>query len=236
VIWAVRDPIVTYNKKTGSDEVADPGVADKRLLFDEREFHQALAVQRRDASTLSTVLREAWDDKDVVQSVTKHAPGRATAALISVVGHITIEELREMLDPMAMRNGFINRFVFVCARRGRLLPRGGGEVDVSGIVARTVEAITAARRVGRMQWSERSGLMWDAAYMSELSVERPGLLGAITARAEPQTARLAMLYALLDGAAQIRCRHLKAALALWNYCDASARVIFGNMTGARPPT
>jgi hypothetical protein len=82
-----------------------------------------------------------------------------------------------------------------------------------------------------MQWTERGGLMWDEAYTTKLSVDRPGLFGAITARAEPQTVRLAMLYALLDGSSLIRCRHLKAALALWDYCDASARFIFGDMTG-----
>ena len=73
--------------------------------------------------------------------------------------------------------------------------------------------------------------MWDEAYVTKLSVDRPGLFGAITARAEPQALRLAMLYALLDESPRIHCRHLKAALALWDYCDDSARFLFGDMTG-----
>jgi hypothetical protein len=39
--------------------------------------------------------------------------------------------------------------------------------------------------------------------------------------------RLALLYALLDGAFMIEPAHLRAALALWQYCDASAAYIFG---------
>jgi hypothetical protein len=57
------------------------------------------------------------------------------------------------------------------------------------------------------------------------------LLGAITARAEAQTIRLALLYALLDRSPEIACVHLEAALALWRYCDASAHYIFGDLVG-----
>jgi hypothetical protein len=43
--------------------------------------------------------------------------------------------------------------------------------------------------------------------------------------------RLAMLYALLDGASSIAAAHLQAALAVWEYCEASARCIFGSTLG-----
>ena len=71
---------------------------------------------------------------------------------------------------------------------------------------------------------------WIAVY-PELSAEHPGLLGSVTARAEPMTMRLALLYAAIDGASEIRSEHLNAALALWKYSFASARFIFGHATG-----
>src|SRR5262249_38698550 len=37
--------------------------------------------------------------------------------------------------------------------------------------------------------------------------------------------------ALFEEAPQIDAVHLRAALALWNYCEASARYIFGDFTG-----
>ena len=43
--------------------------------------------------------------------------------------------------------------------------------------------------------------------------------------------RLSALYALLDGSSWVQRPHLEAALALWEYCEASARFIFGGALG-----
>ena len=43
--------------------------------------------------------------------------------------------------------------------------------------------------------------------------------------------RLALIYALLDGAREIDRVHIQAALAVWKYCAASARFIFGDLLG-----
>jgi len=40
-----------------------------------------------------------------------------------------------------------------------------------------------------------------------------------------------MVYALLDSDWMIRRPHLQAAHAVWKYCEASARYIFGDMLG-----
>jgi hypothetical protein len=56
-------------------------------------------------------------------------------------------------------------------------------------------------------------------------------LGAVTARAEAQTIRLALIFALLDCAEQIDVNHLRAALAVWEFCEASAAHIFGDSLG-----
>jgi rubrerythrin len=42
---------------------------------------------------------------------------------------------------------------------------------------------------------------------------------------------LACIYALLDCSLNIKKAHLEAALALWQYCEDSARYIFGGATG-----
>jgi hypothetical protein len=62
----------------------------------------------------------------------------------------------------------------------------------------------------------------------QLSEGRPGLLGGLTARAEAQVVRLALIYALLDGRGEIGIHHLRAALALWEYADASTRYLWGD--------
>src|SRR5262249_10600799 len=72
--------------------------------------------------------------------------------------------------------------------------------------------------------------LWGQVY-PELSEGKPGLLGAITARAAPQVLRISGLYAVLDCSQQIRVEHLKAALACWRYAENSARWVFETGTG-----
>jgi hypothetical protein len=57
------------------------------------------------------------------------------------------------------------------------------------------------------------------------------MFGAVTSRAEAQVVRLSCLYALLDRSAIVDAEHLQAALALWRYCEDSARYIFGDQLG-----
>ena len=72
--------------------------------------------------------------------------------------------------------------------------------------------------------------LWHQEYQ-QLADERVGLLGAITSRAEAQTMRLALIYALLDRSESITVAHLQAALALWRYAEASAAYVFGTALG-----
>jgi len=53
----------------------------------------------------------------------------------------------------------------------------------------------------------------------------------VTSRAEAQCVRLALIYALLDGSSNIDLPHIKAALAVWEYAEASAAHIFGASLG-----
>jgi hypothetical protein len=43
--------------------------------------------------------------------------------------------------------------------------------------------------------------------------------------------RMALIYALLDQSSIIKGEHLRAALAVWEYCEASAEFIFGDRLG-----
>jgi hypothetical protein len=97
-----------------SNETTIPGVEDKRLMVVEPEFASVLSVSGREGSTLSEVLRNAWDSGDI-QTLTKNNPIRTTGAHISVIGHITETELKKKLGDNAIFNGFVNRFLVVCA-------------------------------------------------------------------------------------------------------------------------
>ena len=76
--------------------------------------------------------------------------------------------------------------------------------------------------------------LWHHAYR-QLAHPLPGVLGQITARAEAHTIRLALLYALTDGAKQIGPKHLTAALALHDYAARSAAWALNERPASRSP-
>lgn len=237
VIWAVRDPIVGREKQgKGADaqhvEIeVDAGVSDKRLLVVESEFANVLRVMGREGNTLSRVIRDGWD-KGNLAVMTKTSPAVATGAHLSIIGHITGDELRRYLDRTEAANGFANRFLYLCVRRARLLPHGG-DLDESALrplAQRLAVAIDTARQIERVRMDGATRAAWERVY-PELSEGRPGLVGNITARGEAQVIRLATLFALIDGADTMNLHHLKAALALWTYAEDSASYIFGDSRG-----
>jgi hypothetical protein len=231
LIYEVRDPVQGWDKKKKQFETIDPGVTDKRLLVIEPEFAAVLAVAERQGNTLSQLLRRAWDG-DKLTTMTKNSPLCATGAHISIIGHITIDELRARLTRTDIANGFANRYLFPLARRSKELPFGGKLTDseILFLGERVTSVMDTAKAIERMGMTDNASAKWAAVY-GALSAGQPGLLGAVTARAEAQTLRLAALYALLDPTNKIDLPHLEAALAVWEYCEASAGYIFGDALG-----
>jgi len=242
LIHAVRDPVETRRKARKAEqgqadaegyvtELTDEGESDKRALAFEPEFASVLRVMRRDGSTLSAVIRQAWES-DRLRTLTRNSPLRATGAHISIVGHISQEELRRELLTTDAASGFANRFLFCCARRSKQLPEGGSltDDDWQTLVPKVRQALRFAGTVKTLKRDDEARALWAEVY-SDLSAGRPGLFGAVTSRAEAQVMRLAVIYALLDCSAEVRAVHLRAALALWRYCSDSARYLFGHALG-----
>lgn len=230
LIHAVRDEQWKKNKN-GEDELVDQGVSDKRLLVTEGEFASVLAVMKREGNTLSPVLRNAWD-RGTLQTMTRNAPLKATGALISVIAHITVDELRSGVERIAISNGLLNRCLFAAVKRSRMLPHGGNvdQARLHQIGERLNEAVRAAQLVGAVPMMPAAADMWTAIY-PELTADYPGLFGSLVARAEAHAVRLALIYALADQKQAIEPVHLEAALAVWRFSEASARVLFGDLIG-----
>lgn len=96
----------------GTDAEGNTVPADKRLAAYEPEFARVLKVCARDGSTLSALLRDAWDRGDL-RVMTRRDPLRASNAHISLLGHITVEELRRNLTETDIANGFGNRLLYI---------------------------------------------------------------------------------------------------------------------------
>jgi len=230
IVFNVRDEFRTWeeDKKTSicSWKVKDPGVTDKRLMINDEELAAGLRCTKREGNTLSAALRAFWDN-GCVQPLTKSSPIKTTNAHVNILAHITLEELKRVLDETELFNGFANRFLWVLARRTRLVPRPTSmpAVELAKLQAILLDRLKFAHSAGLMTYAESAYELWDAVYPT-LAVERDGLFGAVIGRAEAQVQRLALAYALLDGKTVIDIKHLEAALAFWDYCEASAAYIF----------
>ena len=181
----------------------------------EAEFAGALSVMERHGNNLSPNIRNAWDGS-ILQTMTKNSPLKATGAHISIIGHITKDELRSRLTRTDIANGFANRFLFCVTKRSKFLAHDGNldNVAMAKLGERFAAAVDFSRRVGRVKMTNEAASAWEKAY-AYLSAERVGLLGAVTARAEAQVIRLALIFTLLDSKDAIDTDHLDAAMAVW---------------------
>jgi hypothetical protein len=225
IVYAVRDPSDTTDPDSGRP--SDPGAPDKRLLVIESEFGGALRAAQRQGSTLSAVIRMAWDSGNIAP-LTKTSRIVATGAHVCIVGHITHQELHHLLQSVDIWNGLANRILWACVRRRRLVAFPGRMDDeaVSQLASRLADVIGHARERTHVSLHPDTARLWQELY-PEISKDHTGIYGVVTARAEAHIIRLALLYALLDGAYMIEPVHLRAALAVWQYCRASAAYIFG---------
>lgn len=167
--------------------------------------------------------------------MTKNSPAKATGAHISIIGHITRLELLRYLTDTEAANGFGNRFLWFCVKRSKSLPFGSGfhKINLEPLIKRLKEATlftSHTLNTFELSWAEETRPLWAEVY-PELSEGKSGLFGALTARAEAYVTRLACIYALLDLSGAIKPGHLKAAIAIWDYVEASIRFIFQDATG-----
>jgi hypothetical protein len=210
------------------DDAQDAGVTDKRLLVIEAEIASALRQMRKDGNTLSPVIREAWDGNSL-GTLTKGDPLRATDPHIGIVGQITSEELHRQLDNTEFFSGFLNRFLIVWTERKQLLPFGGqpDADEEARLIARLSAAVISARSIADVSSFTIDGATWWRDHYEQLTTGSIGRVGAATQRAAPHVRRIALLFAVLDGAGSIDGKHLAAAHAVWRYAEDSARYVFG---------
>lgn len=224
LIYAVRD---ASEKKDKDGVPEDEGVIDKRLFVLEEEFSSALKATGRDGNILSNVIRNFWDHGNQAP-LTKFNRILCSNAHVALVGHLTPHDLSKYLKDEEAWNGFANRFLFVAVHRPQVIacPEGISDQALTAIAERLIKNVEANRDKGEVGFDQDAAKIWEQIYL-RVSVDGDGKYDVITARAEAQIIRLALVYAMLDGTDLIGKDHLAAALSAWQYCVDSARFIFG---------
>ncbi len=231
LIYAVRDEVQEFDKKTQKYIVVDSGVEDKRLFILDEEFAAALNCTKRDGNTLSAIIRGFYDDGNA-EPLTKSARIKATGAHVVIVTHIVELELVSLLSQVQMSNGFGNRFLWIMARRQQLiaLPMPMPDDKVDNFRNKVMDRIEQARSVKSVGMSIEATQLWRDSYPG-LTMDYEGVAGSMVNRTEAHAIRLALIYALCAGHSQIEVDDLKAALALAEYSKQSAFKIFGSAPG-----
>lgn len=229
IVYAVRDEIREWNEKDQVYIITDPGIEDKRLFVLEEEFAAALNAGKRDGNTLSATIRTLFDNGNR-SPLTKTARTSCSGAHVGICAHITLDELHIALPGHDLLNGYANRFLWVLAKRQRRVPMPSRMPDkeFSDIQLWIFQRIATAHEVGQMRFDDPAISYWKTIY-NDLSEDVPGVVGSVTARAEAQVVRLAIIYALCDQANLIAEKHIKAAQSFWDYCKESAKYIFGDV-------
>jgi hypothetical protein len=236
--------------------VQDSPNGDPRLLILETEFARfiaAMSAQRKFASRMRT----AYDGEPLAARRVKQPPLIATQHMISIVGMITP---RELLDLQKLTGGLESRMLYFYSAPARMTRTDPFKVDQSEInlanevkeaighawdsILLGTDPISAALAEMRgIAPKTKFPIADDVAerWVDEIGPAVEDIAEAVgedyaryTARAQTHVVRLALIYALTDGASEIDWPHIKAAMALTEFCMFSARRIFSVPDDPKP--
>ncbi len=219
LIERIRDP---------RDEDDPGGTEDKRLFVLEPEFAGVMARAKREGSTLSTVLRQAWDGGRL--SVLNRAALVASSSHVAVIGHITPREFRLRAAEADMSGGTYNRFLPIFVDRHKRLPLPE-PIPPSVLVqlgSRLAAAIgRASEGIRQVTLDQGARRLWAADLYDEFTGtdDDDHVSVEFTRRAAPYCQRIAALHAVLDGRHEISRDDLHAAAELVRYAIGSARYL-----------
>lgn len=195
---------------------------DRRVFFRQDEMAGLLVAMNRDGSTLSSVVRDLWDGVPLAHT-TAAGHTQVDDAHVSILGHVTPDELALRMRPVDFANGLANRFLPLAVHRRQLLV-WDGEREFEEYFAEPASRLGTALSEGmaqrRYRLSPAAFKRWTEIYKTAPKSQM------VAARREPQLLRLALIYAVLDGADKVDVCHLEAALSFWDYVVESLSWIF----------
>lgn len=235
IIYHNRDPIFETRTKKGITEkiCVDHGVPDKRLMVIETEFGSILISMKREGNKLSTTIRDAYDSKNL-STLSKNNSVKSTNPHISIIAHITIEELKQLLNSVDISNGFGNRFMFIYTKSDKILPEAPSikDLDLSDEITELSKAIhfwdeaLKSPHSLRFKFTPEAQVLWNEKYTHFMKNPESGIVGTLLNRNLVHAKKMALIFAMLDKKNFIAKEHLEAALAIANYSKESIKFIF----------
>jgi hypothetical protein len=207
-------------------ELAEPNESSCNVLIIEEEFGRLLESAGRNGSTLSMHVRLLFDGNPLARR-TVEGSSRVSDYHAGLLGHITPPELKLRLSQSDQTNGLANRLMMIASYSPRIViwddqGRPGSNVGPAVRITNLASIATAGSKRGRIQISDDA---WDLLSRIHLNREL-SLDNALIARLETQLCRLALVYAVMDGAEEVEVVHVEAARAVVEYAKATTELFF----------
>ena len=233
LIVRITDPVIEVTPK-GEEKVVIEGSADKRAVWVEEELGSMFS--RMDS--LEKTLTKLWDSGRV-ETATKRESMACDRPHVSIIGHITPDELVERLDShnQLLSNGFSNRFLYGLVRPVQVKFDSPSPEEIPGFVE------VRDRLCQRLRYFKEDAddelVFSPEAHQLYLETARhlhdhpqTGAMAKQDARWRPMTFKLAIVFAAMDFSTTIQVEHYAAARAVFAYASRSARAFMGNRTGS----
>jgi hypothetical protein len=230
-------------KSGGYKTVLVPGVEDKRLCVRENELSGLFKLLSDPKTKAGELFRNLWDGKpasNIVAGKTDEGESRSLTCKephVAVIGSTTPSLVKATLPIGADTSGDGNRFLWCHTKRTQLCPNGGPPIDWASemityagksipLLVYMQDVLVDAGEKRLIPLTKPAAKFWTYLYLRLENDQRTGFLGGMTSRSAAHIRRLAMILALVDLEGAIDVKHLKAAEAIWNYSQESARFIF----------
>ena len=195
-----------------------------RVVIANSEMSTTFAAQGRESSTLSGILRKAYDgDRLENFRSDKKKSIAADDYLLGFVGTITPGELQQVMPAMDWVNGAQNRFLWSIAFKDKTLGRSPAQPDFTNWAGRVKALFELNTKEGAkptaIAYSESGRRVWDDWHAS-LPEHQDDTLSESQGRVLANCLRVAVLYAQLDERRldgwqpQIEGQHVEAAIEI----------------------
>jgi hypothetical protein len=203
-----------------------------RILVQEPEFGQVLTVGKREGTTLSYVLRNAFD-RQKLMNVTKASGAIGVSPKfyqLGVLAGVTPGDLRSLVSDIDLVNGFANRFLWLPVVGRDVAVAGDREPSLHPVVAEQYRlALVDAEDRRHQPWlleSNATALLQE--YYDGVLARIPGVVGRLCVRFASIACRVALIHAALDQEGDtIRRDHVERGIALTEYARSGMAWVFG---------
>ena len=228
LIETIRDP------EYGDDGELVRGVVDQRALILDSEFSRTLKVTTRRGENLSEIIRIGFDQGlPLVNRTRGHGTVKSSNHHLGILGSITPRELEAEFPTVGTENGFGNRFLWAWSDSDKLVLDHGDEGRYRALdqqLRKIASAIPRHPITGPLAFTQEARERWNTnTYPRLRSPDKstaPELVPMLT-RGSDHVARVALNYALLDGAEAVGLNHLLAGEAWQAYSQGTLSAVLG---------